>query len=192
MTDAPRPRPPWAAPIRRFSLSTGRKWRVWVGIGGLIAPICALVATIHWPPRPILLWNATSSSPVGLYWLSSPDRIKSGDHVAAWAPYWARTLGSKRRYIPLNVPLVKRVAAVAGDEICVHGQTIFLNGAPAARRRKEDALGRPMPIWEGCERLGNGEYFLFDPGQPDAFDGRYFGITGSEEIIGRARLIWRA
>lgn len=159
--------------------------------GGLLILTGALIATIAWPPRPLLLWNATASSPVGLYVLASPDHVRTGDHVAAWAPGWARKLGAERRYIPLNVPLVKPVAATEGVRLCLIGDRVFLNGVPAARRRLEDPIGRPMPPIEGCETLRKGEYFLFDAGRPDAFDGRYFGITSRDELIGRARLIWR-
>jgi conjugative transfer signal peptidase TraF len=167
------------------------KLRFHAKIGGVLILSGALIATIASPPRPLLLWNATASSPVGLYWLASPDHVRAGDHVAAWAPDWARKLGAERRYIPLNVPLVKRVAATQGARLCLLGDRVFLNGVPAARRRLEDPTGRPMPPIEGCETLRKGEYFLFDAGQPDAFDGRYFGITSHDKLIGRARLIWR-
>jgi conjugative transfer signal peptidase TraF len=161
-------------------------------VGALAALGSALLSTILWPPRPRLLWNASASSPIGLYAIGSPDGVKVGDHVAAFAPAWARRLGSERRYIPLNVPLVKRVAAAGGDELCISGDTIFLNGSPKAKRMRADPLGRPMPVIEGCERLSGGQYFLFDPRQPNAFDGRYFGVIGADSVIGRARLIWHA
>jgi type IV secretory pathway protease TraF len=49
-----------------------------------------------------------------------------------------------------------------------------------------------MTRWTGCRRLGPGELFLLSPGKPDAFDGRYFGVTLPGEILGRARLLWAA
>jgi type IV secretory pathway protease TraF len=101
-------------------------------------------------------------------------------------------MAAKRTYLPLGVPLVKRVAAVAGDRVGATGRLLFVDGAPAATRRSRDPSGRTMPWWTGCRRLGPGELFLLSPGKPDAFDGRYFGVTLAGEILGRARLLWAA
>src|SRR3546814_13024738 len=67
-------------------------------------------------------------------------------------PY--RSLAAKRHYLPSNVPLVKRVAAVPGDRICARGDLIFVNGKPVTERLKIDARGRAMPWWRGGVRLG--------------------------------------
>ena len=143
-------------------------------------------------PRPILVWNASPSSPRGLYFISSPEGAKTGDHLVAWAPHWARALGATRHYIPYNVPLVKKLAAVEGDQICSAGGVIIIRGRAAATKRVADPAGRPMPSWNGCRRLKPKEYFLFDPQNPDAFDGRYFGTVTGAQLVGKARLIWRA
>jgi type IV secretory pathway protease TraF len=113
-----------------------------------------------------------------------------GDIVVAWPPPPARRLAAVRGYLPASVPLVKRVAAVAGDRICARRDRIFINGRAAARRWSRDPSGRPLPRWSGCERLARGELFLLSPGTPDAFDGRYFGITRGSELVGTARLLW--
>lgn len=149
-----------------------------------------IALTLIWPPRPFLLWNASPSSPVGLYALAFSDRIHVGDTVVAWAPAPARRLASARHYLPANVPLVKRVAAAAGDRVCAKRKTIYVNGRAAALRRVRDPSGRPLPWWSGCRVLRHGELFLLSPGAPEAFDGRYFGVTRSGEIVGKARLLW--
>lgn len=149
-----------------------------------------IVATLFWPPRPVLLWNASPSSPVGLYAVISSGPVESGDTVIAWAPAPARRLAAARHYLPANVPLVKRVAAAPGDRVCAKRRTIFVNGRPAALRRARDPSGRQMPWWSGCRLLRPGELFLLSPHTPDAFDGRYFGLTRSSEIVGKARLLW--
>ena len=110
--------------------------------------------------------------------------------VIAWAPAEARRLGAERHYLPSNVPLVKRVAAVAGDRVCAAGEAVFVNGRLEALRRPRDGPGRPMPWWTGCEVLRGGDLFLLTPSVPDSFDGRYFGITRAPEVVGSARLIW--
>src|SRR3546814_14513229 len=60
----------------------------------------------------------------------------------------------------LNVPLVKRVAAAAGDEVCAAGARVMVNGRIVARRFERDGTGRPMPWWSGCAELRPGEFFL--------------------------------
>ena len=111
--------------------------------------------------------------------------------VIAWVPQPARQLAAERHYIPANVPLVKRVAAVPGDSVCALGQEIFVRGRWVAERRVGDGMGRPMPWWSGCVLLRDGDYFLLMSDAPASFDGRYFGITHRGDIVGQARLLWR-
>lgn len=150
----------------------------------------ALGFTIAFPPAPRLVWNASASAPVGLYLVSPGDAILPNDMVIARVPERYRRMAAERRYLPKSVPLVKRVAAGPGDEICALGVTIFLNGKPIVRRLERDGKGRPMPRWQGCIRLRTGQYFLLMADSPASFDGRYFGISKASDIIGPAWLIW--
>lgn len=177
----------WGAELRRRGHDRRAK-RVRLIVAA--AATLILCATLIWPPRPRLLWNASASSPLGLYLVSSPDEVALGDMVIAWAPDAARELGAARHYLPRNVPLVKRVAGRSGDRVCAVGRTIFVNGRPEAFRRRQDGAGRLMPWWTGCELLADGALFLLTPSQPQAFDGRYFGVTRRQHLVGRARLIW--
>ncbi|MES2326264.1 MAG: S26 family signal peptidase [Pseudomonadota bacterium] len=158
---------------------------------GAAATILAVAASVFVPPRPRLLWNASASSPVGLYRIGPPKGVTRGDMVVAWAPKAARELAAARRYLPRDVPLIKPVAALAGDRVCARGTRIFLNGRIVALRHARDRAGRRMLWWTGCRRLGRGDLFLLSAGVPGAFDGRYFGITHAGELIGKARLLWR-
>jgi conjugative transfer signal peptidase TraF len=176
------PAPPAAAYPHRPAAST---------LGAVIVSL-ALAGTLLWPPRPVLLWNASASSRIGLYAVTSSDYPQVGDMVVAWPPARARQLASTRHYLPASVPLVKRVAAVSGDRVCAKLSTIFVNGRPVAKRRSRDPSGRPMPSWSGCKMLREGDLFLLTPGMPLAFDGRYFGVTRGHQLVGKARLLWAA
>jgi conjugative transfer signal peptidase TraF len=156
-----------------------------LGIG-----IACLGATIALPPRPRFVWNASTSAPVGLYAVTPPERIRVGDMVIAWPPETARRLGAERRYISFNVPLVKRVAAAPGDRVCASGPELTVNDRTIARRLATDAHGRPMPWWTGCVTLRDGAMLLLMD-NPASFDGRYFGPTQADGIIGKAHLLWR-
>ena len=159
---------------------------------GAALSLAALLVPAAWPPAPRLVWNASASSPVGLYLVEPARGLRPGDMALAWPPGAARALGAERHYLPRNVPLVKRVAAAAGDRVCARGPAISVNGRGVAMRRVVDPAGRAMPwSWTGCERLRGGDLLLVSPEQPLAFDGRYFGVSRSADVVGRARLLWR-
>lgn len=160
-----------------------------VNFGAAIVAL-ALACSLLWPPRPVLLWNASASSRVGLYIVTSSDHLHAGDMVVAWAPAWARRVAAARHYLPASVPLVKRVAAVPGERVCARQKTIFVNGRPVAFRWTRDPSGRRMPWWSGCQVIRHGDLFLLAPDVPEAFDGRYFGVTRGRQIVGKARLLW--
>lgn len=159
-------------------------------MAGAAFALMALLATSLSPRRPLLVWNASASSPPGLYLVAAPRDLHTGGMVVAWAPDDARRLGAERHYLPENVPLVKRVGAVAGDRVCASGTAVFVNGRLETLRRRRDGIGRPMPWWSGCEKLRQGDAFLLTPQVPDSFDGRYFGATRARDMVGSARLIW--
>lgn len=148
-----------------------------------------LAITIAFPPRPVLVWNASASTPIGLYRVGAADGLQIGDMVIARPPERYRLLAARRHYLPLNVPLVKRIAAVPGDTVCALGQEIFVNGRWIAERRTRDGKGRLMPWWSGCVTLRHG-FLLLLMDSPMSFDGRYFGPTDPRDIVGKVRLIW--
>ncbi len=140
-------------------------------------------------PSRRLVWNASASVPVGLYWRVG-DGPQRGDLVLAWAPLWARSLAAERHYLPLDVPLAKRIAGIEGDTVCADDDAIMINGELVARRLTFDRSGRLLPYWTGCETLSPGEFFLLMPDVPDSFDGRYFGVIGRPDILGRLVPVW--
>lgn len=150
-----------------------------------------LGVTIASPPAPRLVWNASASAPIGLYFVSPGAPVRIGDMVVARTPVAVRNLAARRRYLPANVPLVKRIAATRSDIVCAFGQGIFVNGHWVAERRDRDGQGRPMPWWSGCRTLANDELLLLIADSPDSFDGRYFGVTHIGDVIGKAVLLWR-
>jgi conjugative transfer signal peptidase TraF len=154
------------------------------------AGIAVVLGSAAWPPAPRLLWNATSSAPIGLYSVSPGAIVGPGDMVIARVPVRFRAMAAERRYVPTNVPLVKRVAAAGGDEVCALGLQIFVEGRPIAVRRSVDGRGRPMPLWSGCIRLHGRQLFLLMD-NPASFDGRYFGRTDGSDVVGKAHLLWR-
>lgn len=174
---------------RRFLVFVRRFPRT--GALALSALSCALGVTIVAPPAPRLVWNVSASAPRGLYLVGDRDRAGVGDMVIARVPASWRRLAAVRRYLPANVPLVKRAAAGPGDRVCASGGDIVINGRRAAERWAADGAGRRLPWWTGCVVLREGAFLLLMD-DPASFDGRYFGPTAGGDIIGKARLLWRA
>jgi len=140
-------------------------------------------------PAPWLVWNASASAPIGLYRVL-PGKPIRGDLVLVRTPSSVRQLAAERGYLPQNVPLVKRVAALDGDIVCAADDVISVNGRVVAERLARDRLGRPLPAWTGCHLLDDGEVFLLMEGVSDSFDGRYFGPVRRAAIIGRLAPLW--
>jgi conjugative transfer signal peptidase TraF len=149
------------------------------------------IATVLVSPQPLLLWNASASTPRGLYRVDPGASFQRGDSVAASLAEPYRSIAARRGYLPSGVPLVKRIVAVPGDRVCAQGAMVSINGKMAAVRNSLDALGRALPAWSGCRDLGAAEYLVLGE-SPWSFDGRYFGATDKRDIIGRAVLLWRA
>jgi conjugative transfer signal peptidase TraF len=126
-----------------------------------------------WQPR--LIWNASASVPVGLYYAQPVGRLKVGDLVAVAPPQDLADFIAMRGYLPRGVPLIKHVLALPDTGVCRKGATIFVEGRPYGKARERDRLGRALPRWQGCSVLTERQFFLMNPDAPDSFDGRYFG-----------------
>lgn len=152
--------------------------------------IAALGSTEIAHPRPRLVWNATASAPVGLYRVEPAVALRRGDFALAWSPDAARQLAAARDYLPADVPLVKRVAALAGDTVCREQARVTINEITVATALRADSRGRSLPRWNGCRTLRPDQVFLLMPGVQDSFDGRYFGPIATSAIIGKLVPLW--
>lgn len=143
----------------------------------------AVASSMKLPTK--LIYNGSESAPIGFYWIDRRPIVR-GDYVLAEAPEPTRRLIEKRGYLPSNVPLIKQVIAVKGDEICRKERRILVDGISIAVARMNDVQGRPLPNWQGCRTLTDRQVFLMRH-HPDSFDSRYFGPVDQGLIIGRAK-----
>ncbi|NTG28742.1 S26 family signal peptidase [Agrobacterium rhizogenes] len=166
---------------------------VLLGIGGL--------AFVH--PAPRLIWNATASTPTGLYALRPVGQLHAMDLVAVKPPEPVASFLADGGFLPKDVPLLKHVMALPGQTVCRTGDAVTVDGIAVGDARDRDHLGRPLPSWSGCHMLGPTEIFLMNPSVPDSLDGRYFGPLPTSSIVARAiplltdedgdgRFTWRA
>lgn len=155
-----------------------------------LAGLGAIFAGDMIDPYPRLIWNLSESAPRGLYWIRPGFTPGYQDYVAARLTPAMERLAAERHYLPAGIPLIKRVAAGPGDEICAAGNIVTLFGTIIARRESHDPAGRPMPHWKGCLRLGANQFLLVNEQRSLSFDGRYFGPTDPADLVGRAIPIW--
>lgn len=185
---APAPLLEWDPPLARQLRARRRLVMLAAAIGlALIGTASVLDLVVR--PAPRLVWNASQSAPIGLWRIAPHARVHTGDMVLARTPRRVRALAAARRYLPANVPLLKRIAAESGDEVCALGASISINGSRIARRHRVDSRGRPLPWWHGCEHLRGGRVLLLMDA-PDSFDGRYFGPLDEDALIGKAEPLW--
>ena len=142
------------------------------------------------PVAPKLIWNASASVPLGLYSIAPAHHLEVTDLVAVETPEPLASFMAARRYLPRGVPLMKRVAAIAGQQVCRDGAHITIDGIDMGDALARDRAGRVLPAWQGCRRIADGEIFLMNWAAPDSMDGRYFGPLATNTIIGRAIPLW--
>lgn len=132
---------------------------------------------------PLLLWNRTASEPEGLY-LRHAGPVTVGALIAFPAPSAAFPYADGHLAYLRRVPILKHVAAVAGDQVCTANDRLEINGRVRATILLQDRRGVALPRWDGCRRLGDGEVFVFSDRIPNCFDSRYFGPVNRAEIVG--------
>jgi conjugative transfer signal peptidase TraF len=148
----------------------------------------AFAAFVDFPKK--LIWNASASTPIGLYSIAPADRFAITDLVAIRAPEPLAAFMVERGYIGRGVPLMKRVAGVPGQQVCRRDHAITVDGVPMGDALDRDHLGRSLPVWQGCRRIAQGELFLMNWSVRDSLDGRYFGPLPTSDVIGRATPLW--
>ena len=145
--------------------TTRQHWYTWRD-GLVLSLLLALLGSTHW-----VTFNISSSVPVGLYrFVQSEGPLQRGDllHLPAvrFGHAWLY-----RKFIPL----LKPVAGVPGDLVCVQPEGLWVQGEPYGRVYQEHR-GKPLPVFWGCHVVEAGEVFVASH-EPMSLDGRYFGMT---------------
>lgn len=157
----------------------------------VMALVVALLALPAWLPLPrCLIWNASASVPIGLYWVRPIEQLRRGDLVVVNPPEPLATFLVDRGYLGQNVPLIKHVAALPGQIICRYDDRVLIDGRVWAKARARDGLGRALPVWQGCQVLRLSQVFLLNAEHPASLDGRYFGPLPRRSILGQAVPLW--
>ena len=159
-------------------------------LAAMFGGIAVLVATVVTEPVPLYVWNASESVPVGLYRLRPADKLFVTELVAVQPPEPLATFLDLNGYLPVGIPMLKRVLALPGQTVCRSGRTISVDQIDMGEARERDSRGRPLPVWLGCRVVGEDELFLMNWQSKDSLDGRYFGPIAASAVIGRALPVW--
>jgi signal peptidase I len=103
-----------------------------------------------------------------------------------------------------GITLIKRVVAVPGDTVEVHGGQLRINGQPVpvepeGNDRFLERLGshpHQLQITHGGgydyppTQVGSDEYLVMGDNRGDSRDGRVFGLVNRSAIFGRALSVW--
>jgi len=168
----------------------------------LAALVAGGLAALAWAsfvsPLPRLVYNPSDSVAVGWYRIdplarhagSLPPATHFGSIVLVPLPATAAAVAARRGYLPLRIPLLKPIAAVAPQQVCIAEGIVRIDGVPVAASLRTDGMGRPLHAWSACRRLRPGELFLLSTTNPASFDSRYFGPVRADTVLGVAHPIW--
>ncbi|MGR4870284.1 S26 family signal peptidase [Variovorax sp. LARHSF232] len=153
--------------------------------------LAALGLPVLLPPlTPRLVYNASDSMPRGWYLAAPPGTAAVGRIVLVRLPAEAAACAARRGYLPADVPLLKRVAAVAPQPVCVRASWARIDGVPVGAVRLHDAQHRPLRPWAHCRLLRDDEVFVLGDARAMSFDSRYFGPLPASALIARAWPLW--
>lgn len=139
---------------------------------------------------PSYIWNASSSVPAGLYHVQPLTTLNVTELVAVQPPELLAAFLDLNGYLPIGIPMLKRVLALPGQTVCRTGLVINVDGVDMGEARERDGRGRPLPVWQGCRVIAEGDVFVMNWQSADSLDGRYFGPLPAAAIIGKAVPVW--
>jgi conjugative transfer signal peptidase TraF len=149
-----------------------------------------VLSTIGSKPATQYIWNVSESVPIGLYRVRPIGRLSVTQLVALQPPEPLATFLAVGGYLPRDIPLLKRVLALPGQTVCRDRLTVAVDNIEVGEAHERDSRGRPLPVWQGCRVIAQGEVFLMNWQSADSLDGRYFGVLPTSAIVGRAEPLW--
>ncbi|MDA8232789.1 MAG: conjugative transfer signal peptidase TraF [Magnetospirillum sp.] len=141
--------------------------------------------------------NVTESMPRGLWRITPMTREPRAGDVVAFCPTDTAPfrLAKERDYIPGGhcpdgyTPVIKPIAATAGDRINVTSLGVIINGTPIPNTAPatRDSAGRPLFPQIGSVTVPAGSLWFLATRVPNSYDSRYFGAVPATAIIGHAQ-----
>jgi len=139
---------------------------------------------------PHLLYNPSESARIGWYSIEKSPNFNLGDEVAAFLPEDARELADTRNYLPKDIPVIKTIGGVAGEQYCIHDGQLQIEDRHPLSILPFDSQGRAMPeLPDGCVEISDGHVLLISEQTYRSFDSRYFGQVDLQDVVGTVRYL---
>lgn len=161
-----------------------RRIRTWLCLTLILAGTGAAVV------QHFVVVNMTPSFPEGIYRKLARPAVR-GDLVLVCPPDTPFFHAARARGFvgPGLCPggmgyLIKRLAAIGGDQVCLAFDGVTINGERLENSQRQSLWLEHMDEipWPFCGTLNNRETLLMSP-HPLSFDSRYFGIVPDTSII---------
>ncbi len=137
-----------------------------------------------------LVLNYTASMPLGIYQRVPIHTWRHGMVVVITPSPSDKALFAARGWLMKRGVLIKPIGALPGDQVCIHNDTVTVNGKIVGPVFETDSHGLPLPVVRGCFVLPQGTVFPFSTFNAHSFDGRYFGAIPMAQVLGEARPVW--
>ncbi|MGJ4948689.1 S26 family signal peptidase [Bradyrhizobium sp. HKCCYLS20291] len=156
----------------------------------MLSGVSLLLGTSALDPQPRLIWNASESVPIGLYAVQPVRDWYVTELVVVRPQQQLAVLLAAGGYLPVGVPMLKRILALPGQTVCRRELAISVDDVEVGAAQQTDRRGYPLPDWQGCRIVGDEQIFLMNWQSDVSLDGRYFGLTAMSDVIGRAVPVW--
>jgi conjugative transfer signal peptidase TraF len=139
--------------------------------------------------------NLSASMPRGLYRVTH-EPLAVGQLVAICLPHAIAQFGRERGYLTAGAcedsqqPVLKKIAAMAGDQIEVQPDAVTINSAriPHSAVYEHDSHGRVLPhVPWGTYTLRRGELWVMSTYVANSWDSRYYGPVSVSSVYATAR-----
>ena len=137
-----------------------------------------------------LILNYTASMPLGIYQRVPIHTWRHGTVVMITPSPSEKALIAARGWLMKKGVLIKSIGALPGDQVCIHHDTVTVNGKIVGPVFAKDSHGLPLPVIRGCFVLAPETVFPFSTYSAHSFDGRYFGTIPLQHVLGEARPVW--
>ena len=130
--------------------------------------------------------QVTPSMPEGWYFTYPTDELQKGDNVVFIPNKQTEDYILSRKWLPRNIPLLKKIVGIPGDYLCIKEGATYINEKWVAKIYSQDSNGDALPVFKYCANIPKDQYFMQGIGNPHSFDSRYYGLVRKDQIRSKA------
>ena len=128
----------------------------------------------------------TPSMPEGWYFTYPVSSYYRGDNVVFSPDKQTENYILARKWLPKDIPLLKKIVGIPGDFLCIKQQNVYINGELLGKVYEMDDKGNALPVFSFCGKIAKDEYFMQGVANAHSFDSRYYGLVNKAQIMSKA------